>query len=68
MTTTKRELGSLTRGVRRRGAGRDDATYLFSSRANAARLREAMDDALAGRNMLPFTVEQLRRDLGLGEG
>lgn len=53
--------------LRPRSQSRNDHIYLFSNPVNAARLREAMEDSLAGRNMIPFTVEQLRRDLGLAD-
>ena len=69
MKTTSLELGSLTRSssLPPRARSRNDHEHLFSNPANAARLWEAYSDAVAGRNMIPFTVDQLRRDLGLEE-
>lgn len=57
MTIQNRELGSLTRGVRRRSAGRADAV--------ADRLRAAHADAVAGRNGTPVTREELWALAGL---
>lgn len=69
LKTLPMELGSLSRRVspRHRIASRNDDEYLFSNPVNAERLRRAHADAVAGRNMIPFTVEQLRREFGLGE-
>jgi hypothetical protein len=62
MTTTNRELGSLTRGVRRRGAM---VPLSGDPAAAAARLRAAYDDAVAGRNGIPVTREELWALAGL---
>jgi hypothetical protein len=67
MKTLSLSFGSLTRSVPLRPRSRNDDAYLFSNPVNAALLGEAMEDSLARRNMIPFTVEQLRRDLGLEE-
>lgn len=59
----------ILRGVRlkaRHRGGRNDSVYLFSSPANAERLRAAIRDSLAGKGR-PFTVEQLRAEFGLEE-
>lgn len=60
--------GSLARrpiSQRSRTPSRNDHIYLFSSPENARRLREAIDDSIANRNMIPFDVDELRRELGL---
>jgi hypothetical protein len=59
----------ITRGVRlkaRHRVERNDSAYLFSSPANAERLRAALRDSLAGKGK-PFTVAQLRAEFGLEE-
>jgi hypothetical protein len=50
---------------RLRTAGRNDHIYLFSSPVNAERLRRAIDNSRAGRDFLTFTMDELRRALGL---
>ncbi|HEV3049949.1 MAG TPA: hypothetical protein VGX50_06560 [Longimicrobium sp.] len=47
-----------------RPPSRHDHIYLFSSPANARRLREAIDDSKAGRGRV-MTIEELRREVGL---
>jgi hypothetical protein len=67
-TTT--QLGSLSRdGVppRPRGTSRNDDEYLFNSPANAERLLRAIENSRAERGYLTFTIDELRRELGLGE-
>ena len=49
-----------------RRASRNDHLHLFSSPANAGRLRSAMQKSLSGEGK-PFTPEELRAELGLGE-
>lgn len=68
MPTLTWKRGSLARrpiGLRSRTPSRDDDLYLFSSPENARRLREAIDNSIANRNMIPFDVDELRRELGL---
>ena len=48
-----------------RPPSRHDHIYLFSSPENARRLREAIEDADANRNMIPFKLDELHRELGL---
>ena len=59
----------MTYAIELRRAGHDVTVvllYPFSSRDNyARRLREAIDDSIANRNMIPFDVDELRRELGL---
>jgi hypothetical protein len=50
---------------RPRTPSRNDHEYLFSNPVNAARLRQAIEDSRAGRNLIPFTMEELRKELGL---
>lgn len=60
--------GSLARrpiGPRPRTPSRNDHIYLFSSPENARRLRKAIANSRANRNMIPFDVDELRRELGL---
>ena len=62
--------GSLARrpiSLRSRTPSRNDDVYLFSSPENARRLLEAIEDSRANRNMIPFDVDELRRELGLEE-
>jgi hypothetical protein len=70
MTTLSMKRGSLARrpfGLRVRLPSRNDHLYLFSSSENARRLREAIANSEANRNMVPFDVDELRRELGLEE-
>lgn len=54
------------RPIRRpRSIYRNDDEYLFRSPANAERLLAAYADSLAGKGQ-PFTVQQLRNELGIG--
>lgn len=59
---------TLKRGLRRalRLGRRDDDAHLFRSPANAERLRSALEKSLNGQGT-PFTVEELRAELRLGE-
>jgi hypothetical protein len=61
--------GALERGTlpRRSRASRNDHEHLFSNPVNAARLREAIGDSRAGRNLVPVTVEALEALLRRGE-
>ena len=62
MPTNAHRYGSLAQGnfrLRLRTASRNDHIHLFSSPANAVRLREALDDSRAGRNLIPMSVEDL---------
>lgn len=54
-------------GLRVRPPSRNDHIYLFSSPENARRLREAIANSRANRNMIPFDVGELRRELGLDQ-
>ena len=68
MSTLTMKRGALAHrpfGLRVRPPSRNDHIYLFSSPANARRLREAIDDSIANRNMIPFDIDELRRELGL---
>jgi hypothetical protein len=68
MTALSMKRGALARrpfGLRVRPPSRNDHIYLFSSPENARRLREAIEDSIANRNMIPFDVDELRRELGL---
>lgn len=56
--------GALTRlalPLRRRTPARNDHEYLFSNPVNAARLRQAIEDSVAGRNMIRMTLEEIER-------
>ena len=66
-TTT--EYGSLARDVqpRPRTPSRDDHIHLFSSPVNAERLRTAIENSRADRGLLTFTMDELRKELGLEE-
>ena len=62
-----KERGDLVRAAFKhlmRPLSRHDHIYLFSSPANARRLREAIDDSKAGRGRV-MTIEELRREVGL---
>ncbi|HEX8317716.1 MAG TPA: hypothetical protein VF632_04910 [Longimicrobium sp.] len=64
MPAQNKKLGAFVRRLaHRRPRLADAATYLFGSPKNAARLREAIDDSRANRNMVPFTFDDLRREL-----
>lgn len=68
LTTT--QYGSLTRRddlPRARTLSRNDDEYLFSSPANAERLQRAIENSRAERGYLTFTIDELRRELGLEE-
>jgi hypothetical protein len=68
MTTLTMKRGALAHrpfGLRLRPPSRNDHIYLFSSQENAWRLREAIEDSIANRNMIPFDIDELRRELGL---
>lgn len=70
MHTHSLKRGSLARRPfhpRSRTPSRNDHIYLFSSPENARRLMEAIEDSRANRNMIPFDVDELRRELGLEE-
>jgi hypothetical protein len=62
MPTSAHRYGSLAQRnfrPRLRTASRNDHIHLFSSPVNAARLREALDDSRAGRNLIAVTIEEL---------
>lgn len=64
-----RQRGALVRAAFKnlmRLPSRHDHIYLFSSPENARRLREAIDNAKAGRGRV-MTVEELRREVGLAD-
>ena len=64
MPAQTKKLGAFVRRlIHRRERVDDAATYLFGSPKNAERLREAIDDSRANRNMVPFTFDDLRREL-----
>ena len=64
MPAQNKKLGAFVRRlVHPRPRVDDAATYLFGSPENAARLREAIYDSRANRNMVPFTFDDLRREL-----
>lgn len=64
MPAQTKKLGAFLRRLAHRRPRLDDAaTYLFGSPENAARLREAIDDSRANRNMVPYTFDDLRREL-----
>lgn len=50
---------------RLRAPSRNDHEYLFSNPVNAERLRRAFENSRVGRNMIPFTMEELCRELGV---
>ncbi|MBB4634298.1 hypothetical protein [Longimicrobium terrae] len=62
MSINVRKLGSLLRrpAARLRGRRNDDL-LLFSTEENATRLREALADSRADRNMIPLSVAALPR-------
>jgi hypothetical protein len=69
MPTLSLKRGSLvwrSFGLRVRLPSRNDHIYLFSSPANAGRLMEAYEDALAGRGRV-MTLDELRAEAGLEE-
>jgi len=43
-----------------------ETIYLMRSLANAERLRDAFADAATGDNLIEMSVEDLKRDMGLG--
>ena len=49
-------------------ASMEETLYLLSSPENARRLRKALADARAGKNLRVTSVEELRREFGLEEG
>ena len=71
MTThTQHSYGALEKGdlpPRSRTPGADDGDPLLGNPVNAARLRRAIDDSRAGRNMIPVTIEDLEALLHRGE-
>lgn len=67
MPIRSRKLGfPLRRPPTHARAGEDVEALLFSTEENAARLREALNDSRENRNMIPFTVEELRREFDRG--
>lgn len=67
-TLTNHRYGALAKREfqpRRRTPSRNDHEYLFSNPVNAARLRKAIENSQVGRNLIPFTMEGLRKELGL---
>ena len=66
---TPRRRGTMWRsfGLRVRWPSRNDHIHLFNSPENARRLRESIANSRANRNMVPFDVDELRRELGLGK-
>ena len=67
-TLTNHRYGALAKRAfqpRPRTTSRNDHEYLFSNPVNAARLRQALENSRTGRNLIPFTMEELRRELGL---
>lgn len=68
-TNVQYSYGALERGSLppRLRSSRNDAEYLFSDPVNAARLRRAIDDSRAGRNMIPVTIEDLEALFHRGE-
>jgi hypothetical protein len=69
-TLTQLRYGALAKRIfesRPRTPSRNDHEYLFSNPVNAARLRTALENSRAGRNLIPFTIEELRKELGLEE-
>jgi hypothetical protein len=69
-TQTQHNYGALAKRTflpRPRTPSRNDHEYLFSNPVNAARLRQAIENSRAGRNLIPFTMEELRKELGLEE-
>jgi hypothetical protein len=70
MPANAHRYGSLARRgfyPRLRTPSRNDHIYLFSSPVNAARLRSALENSRAERNLLTFTMDELRKELGLEE-
>lgn len=70
MPTNAHRYGSLAQRSfrpRLRTASRNDDEYLFRSPVNAERLQRAIDNSRAGRGYLTFTIDELRRELGLEE-
>lgn len=68
MSTLSMKRGALARrpfGLRVRPPSRNDHIHLFSSPENARRLRKALENSRANRNMILFDVDELRRELGL---
>ena len=67
MPAQTRKLGAFKRQtIHPKVRAGDAATYLFSTPANSARLREAIEDSRTNRNMVPFTIDDLRRELRRG--
>ncbi|HYW14262.1 MAG TPA: hypothetical protein VE871_20010 [Longimicrobium sp.] len=67
-TLTNHRYGALAKRAfqpRPRTPRRNDHEYVFSNPVNAARLRQALENSLTGRNLIPFTMEELRKELGL---
>ena len=61
-TLTNHRYGAFAKRAfqpRPRTPSRNDDEHLFSNPVNAARLRQAIDDSLAGRNMIQLTIEEL---------
>lgn len=61
-TQTNHRYGALAKRAvhpRPRTPSRNDHEYLFSNPVNAARLRQAIDDSRAGRNLISMTLEEL---------
>lgn len=57
-------VGALTRPalpLRTRTPSRNDHEYLFSNPLNAARLRQAIADSRAGRNMTGMTLDEFEQ-------
>jgi hypothetical protein len=68
MSTLTMKRGALAHrpfGLRMRPPSRNDHIYLFSSPENARRLRQAIENSIANRNMIPFDIEELHRELGI---
>ncbi|HST61800.1 MAG TPA: hypothetical protein VLK84_24080 [Longimicrobium sp.] len=69
MPATAHRFGAFARRAfhpRPRAVFRNDDEYLFRSPVNAERLMRAYNDSLAGKGQR-FTLEELRREFGLGE-
>ena len=61
-TLTHHRYGAFAKRAvqpRPRTPSRNDHEYLFSNPVNAARLRQAIEDSRAGRNLIPMTLDEL---------
>lgn len=67
-TLTNHRYGAFAKRAfqpRPRMPSRKDHEYLFSNPVNAARLRQALENSRTGQNLISFTMEELRKELGL---